>query len=93
MKAQVFYEVEKMILEEIPIPEVIDIDILVKIKNVGICGSDITYYYGLSPVGTPMGKGPLVLGHEFSGEVVKVGKVPKSLDLFKEGDRVVVNPV
>ncbi len=93
MKAQVFYEVEKIILEEIPIPEVIDIDILVKIENVGICGSDITYYYGLSPVGTPMGKGPLFLGHEFSGEVVKVGKVPKSLDLFKEGYRVVVNPV
>ena len=93
MKAQVFYEAQKMKLEELPIPEVTDIDVLVKVKNVGICGSDISYYYGLSPLGTPSGKGPLVLGHEFTGEVVEVGKVPKSMNLFKEGDRVVVNPV
>jgi L-iditol 2-dehydrogenase len=93
MKAQVFYEKEKMSLEEIDIPEPSDIDVLVKVKNVGICGSDISYYYGLSPLGTPDGKGPLVLGHEFTGEVVKVGKVPAELGLFSEGDRVVVNPV
>lgn len=93
MKAQVFYEAEKMVFEEIPMPEVTDIDVLVKVKNVGICGSDISYYYGLSPVGTPTGKGPLVLGHEFTGEVVKMGRVPDSLGLFKKGDRVVVNPV
>ncbi|GAJ05524.1 unnamed protein product, partial [marine sediment metagenome] len=71
MKAQVFYEAEKMKLEEILIPEVTDIDVLVKVKNVGICGSDISYYYGLSPLGTSTGKGPLVLGHEFTGEVTK----------------------
>jgi len=93
MKAQVFYEAEKMKLEEILIPEVTDIDVLVKVKNVGICGSDISYYYGLSPLGTSTGKGPLVLGHEFTGEVAKVGKVPAKMGLFKEGDRVVVNPV
>jgi len=93
MKAQVFYEARKMKLEELPIPEVTDIDVLVKVKNVGICGSDISYYYGLSPLGTPSGKGPLVLGHEFTGEVVEVGKVPKAMNLFKKGDRVVVNPV
>ncbi|GAG94903.1 unnamed protein product, partial [marine sediment metagenome] len=93
MKAVVFYEAERMKLEEIPIPEVTDVDVLVKVKNVGICGSDISYYFGLSPVGTSTGKGPLVLGHEFTGEVVKVGKVPEQLGLFKEGDKVVVNPV
>jgi threonine dehydrogenase-like Zn-dependent dehydrogenase len=93
MQAQVFYEGEKMELEEIPIPEVTDIDVLVKVKNCGICGSDISYYYGLSPVGTATGKGPLVLGHEFTGEVVEVGAVAKSMNLFKPGDRVVVNPV
>jgi len=82
-----------MKLEEIPIPEVTPVDVLVKVKNVGICGSDISYYYGLSPVGTPTGKGPIVLGHEFTGEVVEVGDVPKMLGLFSPGDRVVVNPV
>ena len=93
MKAQVFYEAEKMLLEEIPVPPVTETDILVRVKNVGICGSDISYYYGLSPLDTPTGKGPLVLGHEFTGEIVKVGKVPKQLGLFAQGDRVVVNPV
>jgi threonine dehydrogenase-like Zn-dependent dehydrogenase len=93
MKAQVFYQSEKMEMEEIPVPRVSDIDILVKVKNCGICGSDISYYYGLSPVGTPTGKGPIVLGHEFTGEVAEVGAVTKSLNLFKPGDRVVVNPV
>jgi threonine dehydrogenase-like Zn-dependent dehydrogenase len=93
MKAQVFYEAEKMQMETIPIPEVSAIDVLVKVKRVGICGSDISYYYGLSPVGTETGKGPIVLGHEFTGEIVEVGSVPKMLGLFQEGDRVVVNPV
>ncbi len=93
MKAQVFYEKEKMKMEDVPIPEVTEMDVLVKVKNVGICGSDISYYYGLSPLGTPDGKGPLILGHEFTGEVVEVGSVPKKLGLFTKGDRVVVNPV
>jgi threonine dehydrogenase-like Zn-dependent dehydrogenase len=93
MKAQVFYEAEKMELEEVPVPEISDVDVLVQVKNCGICGSDISYYYGLSPLGTPTGKGPLILGHEFTGEVVEVGAVAKSLNLFKPGDRVVVNPV
>jgi len=93
MQAQVFYESEKMELEELPVPRVTDVDVLVRVKNCGICGSDISYYYGLSPVGTPTGKGPLVLGHEFTGEVVEVGSVAKSMNLFKPGDRVVVNPV
>ncbi|MCF7928327.1 MAG: alcohol dehydrogenase catalytic domain-containing protein [Spirochaetales bacterium] len=93
MKAHVFYEKEKMQLEDVPVPEISDIEVLVKVKKVGICGSDISYYYGLSPVDTPTGKGPLTLGHEFTGVVEKVGSVPASMGLYKEGDRVVVNPV
>jgi len=87
MQAQVFSAAEQMEMAELPIPHVSDIDVLVRVKNCGICGSDISYYYGLSPTG----KMPIVLGHEFTGEVVEVGKVAK--DLFKPGDRVVINPV
>jgi L-iditol 2-dehydrogenase len=82
MKAQVFYEAEKMQMEEIPVPRVGDADVLVRVKNCGICGSDISYYYGLSPTG----KMPIVLGHEFTGEVVEVGAIPASMGLFA-GDR------
>lgn len=93
MKAQVFYEAENMKLEEVDIPQISPVEVLVKVKYVGICGSDVSYYFGWSPVDTPNGKGPLILGHEFTGEVVEVGEVPKNLGLFKPGDRVVVNPV
>jgi L-iditol 2-dehydrogenase len=93
MKAQVFYEKEKMTLEERSVPQVSDTDVLVRVKNCGVCGSDISYYFGYSPLGTSSGKGPLILGHEFTGEVVEVGAVAKSMKLFKPGDRVVVNPV
>jgi threonine dehydrogenase-like Zn-dependent dehydrogenase len=93
MKAQVFYEAEKMELEERPVPRPTDIDVLVKVKNCGVCGSDIAYYFGNAPMDTPTGKGPIVLGHEFTGEVVEVGAIPKGMKLFKPGDRVVINPL
>ena len=93
MKAQVFYEPEVMKLEEMDIPQISDDEVLVKVKTAGICGSDIAYYYGDSPLDTPDGKGPLILGHEFSGEIVEVGKIPQSLGLFAPGDRVTCNPV
>jgi threonine dehydrogenase-like Zn-dependent dehydrogenase len=89
MKAQVLLGAERMELQELPIPKVGDADVLVRVKNCGICGSDISYFFGLSPTG----KMPIVLGHEFTGEVVEVGAIPKSMGLFKPGDRVVVNPV
>lgn len=93
MKAQVFYEPEKMSLEEVEIPQISAEEVLVKVKACGICGSDLAYYFGNSPLETDDGKGPLILGHEFAGEVVEVGEIPKSLDLFSPGDRVIVNPV
>lgn len=91
MKAQVFYEAEKMQLEELEIPELGPDEALVQVKACGVCGSDLEYYFGRSPVGTPTGKGPLILGHEFTGVVAELGSAAK--ELFKEGDRVVVNPV
>jgi len=93
MKAQVFYEPSRMELAERPIPKISDTEVLVRVKVCGICGSDIAYYYGAATLETPSGKGPLVLGHEFTGEVVEVGRVPGALGLFKPGDRVVLDPV
>jgi len=93
MKAQVFYEPLKMSLEEVDVPQIGDDEVLVRVKACGICGSDIAYYYGMSPLETEDGKGPLVLGHEYTGEVVEVGKIPASQGLFASGDRVVLDPV
>ncbi len=93
MKAQVFHKPNDMRVESVPLPRIADDEILVRVKACGICGSDIAYYYGLSPLETPSGKGPLVLGHEFTGQVVEVGRIPARRKLFKPGDRVVLDPL
>ena len=62
MKAAVFYEPEQIQLEDVPDPSAGDDEVVVRVRACGFCGSDIEYYYGKSPLGTPDGKGPLVLG-------------------------------
>ena len=89
MKAQVFYEAEKMKLEEIEVPAINSNEVLIKVKACGICGSDLAYFFGRTPLDTKSGMGPLVLGHEFSGVICKVGENVKN---YKIGDRVTVNP-
>jgi len=61
-------------------------DVLVKIRCVGICGSDMHIYHGESPVATY----PRVLGHEVVGEVVETGAAVEGL---RPGDKVVVEPI
>ena len=59
---------------------------VLKVKSVGICGSDIHIYLGKNPVIKP----PWVTGHEFGGTIKNVSE---NVDGFKIGDRVAVNPV
>ena len=56
----------QMELKEAPIPQLADGQVLVRVDSVGICGSEIEAYLGLSPTRKP----PLVLGHELCGDVV-----------------------
>ena len=93
MKAQVFYKPLDMKYEDVPVPEPADDEVQVAVKACGICGSDVAYYFGNSPLETESGEGPLILGHEFTGQVTKVGKIPAAKGLFKEGDRVVLDPL
>jgi L-iditol 2-dehydrogenase len=93
MKAQVFYKPMNMKLEQVPVPEPADDEVVVAVKACGICGSDVAYYFGKATLETASGEGPLILGHEFTGEVVAVGRIPERGKLFKEGDRVVLDPV
>jgi threonine dehydrogenase-like Zn-dependent dehydrogenase len=90
MRAAVFYDVEDIRLEDVPDPAIGDEDVLIEVSACGICGSDLEYYTGRSPVGTADGKGPLILGHEFAGRVVARGKDARGVE---EGDRVAVNPI
>lgn len=91
MRAAVFYKAFDIRTETLPDPTPQEDEVVVQVKACGFCGSDVEYYYGRSPVGTATGEGPLVLGHEFAGEVVDVGSAARGL--FKAGDRVAVNPI
>src|SRR5687768_8642550 len=84
MKANCWYGTRKLSVEEVPEPKILNSrDAIVKITSTAICGSDLHLYNGFVPT---MEKGD-ILGHEFMGEVVDVGRGVKNL---KVGDRVVV---
>ena len=68
-------------------PVIGDSDIMVKVAAASLCGSDIHYYEWLP--GSQMIRVPVILGHEFSGEVIKTGPMVKSV---KVGDRVSAMP-
>jgi threonine dehydrogenase-like Zn-dependent dehydrogenase len=84
MKAICWYGKHDMRVQEVPDPEILNPrDAIVKITSTAICGSDLHIYNGFIPA---MERGDIV-GHEFMGEVVEVGKEVKKL---KAGDRIVV---
>jgi L-iditol 2-dehydrogenase len=76
---------EKIVFREVEKPVVSDNEVLIKLKRIGICGSDIKAYYGKHPYV----KFPLIQGHEFSGVVAGKGKAVKRLAI---NDRVTVRP-
>ncbi len=81
MRVAVYYNNNDVRLEEMPIPQISDNELLVKTIASGICGSDVMEWYRIK-------KAPLVLGHEIAGEIVEVGSDVQS---FKAGDRVFVS--
>jgi threonine dehydrogenase-like Zn-dependent dehydrogenase len=84
MRATCWMGKRKVAVEEVPDPQILNKrDAIVKVTSTTICGSDLHLYNGFMPT---MQKGD-ILGHEFMGEVVDVGKGVRNL---KAGDRVVV---
>jgi threonine dehydrogenase-like Zn-dependent dehydrogenase len=84
MKAVCWYGKHDMRVMDVPDPKILnDRDAIIKITTTAICGSDLHLYNGYIPT---MEEGD-ILGHEFMGEVVEVGKDVKNL---QKGDRVVV---
>ncbi len=81
MKALVLEEYNKLVYRDWPDPEVADDEVLVKVKAVGICGSDVHGMDGSSGRRKP----PIVMGHEASGVITSAGK---NVTGWKEGNRV-----
>src|SRR5215213_4739289 len=84
MKANCWYGTRTLKIDDVPEPKILNPrDAIVRINSTAICGSDLHLYNGFIPT---MKSGD-VLGHEFMGEVVEVGKGVRNLTA---GDRVVV---
>jgi L-iditol 2-dehydrogenase len=83
MKALVFDKPEKPVVRDVPMPEIDDSQVMVKLRAVGICHSDYELLAGryIIPISYPV-----TPGHEWVGEVVEVGS---AVEGFSRGDRVV----
>ncbi len=81
MLVATYYNNKKIELEEHPVPDIGDGELLVKVMASGICGTDVMEWYRIK-------KAPRVLGHEIAGEIVSVGN---GVEKFKVGDRVFVS--
>lgn len=88
MQAAMFYGPFDLKLEEMPLPQVGPLDVLIQVQTTLTCGTDVKKYLRGYPLQTP----PYMLGHETAGVVVRVGKEVNESFLerrFEEGMRVV----
>ncbi|HCF50610.1 MAG TPA: alcohol dehydrogenase, partial [Syntrophomonas sp.] len=86
-KALVYRGPEKIGLEDVPVPRIIEPDdAIVKVTTSTICGTDIHIWHG----GMPEVEPGRIIGHEFVGEVVEVGPAVRNA---KVGDKVAVSCV
>ena len=89
MKAMALTGIRQMEMIELPVPEIIhDNDVLIQMKVVGVCGSDV-HYYTRGKIGSQVVQYPFPVGHEGAGEVIKVGPAVTSV---KPGDRIAIEP-
>ncbi|MFX0124730.1 MAG: zinc-binding dehydrogenase [Candidatus Hodarchaeota archaeon] len=85
MKQQIMVEPRKIEFREIPIPELKENEVMVKIMRIGICGSDVHVYHGKHPLTTY----PVTQGHEVSGIIENVGI---NVTTLKPRDKVTIQP-
>ncbi|KAL2052592.1 hypothetical protein ABVK25_007152 [Lepraria finkii] len=82
MKAVIFKDAHEVAIEDRPIPKIKEpTDIVVKVIDTALCGSELHVFRGHQP--SPTG---FIMGHEFTGTVEEIGSDVKN---FKEGDQVV----
>jgi len=90
MKSLVWEAPRKMALRETPKPSVAPDEVLIRVAYGGICGSELSGYLGHNSLRVP----PLVMGHEFSGEIVEMGEQATAANpALSLGAAVTVNPL
>jgi 2-desacetyl-2-hydroxyethyl bacteriochlorophyllide A dehydrogenase len=86
MKALVYFGPEDIRYTEVNDLKPENNEVLIRVKATGICGSDVHGYLGITGRRIP----PMIMGHEFSGDIVEIGKNVKE---FSVGEKVTVQPV
>jgi L-iditol 2-dehydrogenase len=88
MRAAVLHAPHRVALEQRPVPVPAPEQVLVRVRSVGLCGSDV-HYYEHGRIGDHVVSSPLVLGHEPSGEIVACGD---RATRHRPGQRVSLEP-
>jgi L-iditol 2-dehydrogenase len=78
MRVATYYSNDDIRIEERPVPKIGPGELLIRVQDCGICGTDVLSWYRRN-------KTPLVLGHEIAGEIAEVGD---GLTEYKKGQRV-----
>jgi L-iditol 2-dehydrogenase len=81
MKALILEDYMHLSYKEVPVPEIINDEVLVQVRSVGICGSDVHGFDGSTGRRIP----PIIMGHEAAGVITKTGN---NVHAWKCGDRV-----
>jgi L-iditol 2-dehydrogenase len=88
MRMSVLYGPRDLRLEERSIPAPGPHDVVVRVRSIGVCGSDV-HYFEHGRIGDFVVRAPLVLGHEVSGQIVAVGS---AVPADRIGERVAIEP-
>jgi threonine dehydrogenase-like Zn-dependent dehydrogenase len=86
MRAAVLEAPMRVVVREVPRPAEEDGTVIVRVRSCGICGSDLHIFKGTHPRIKP----PIILGHEFIGEIVST---PSETQKWSKNQRVTVNPL
>jgi L-iditol 2-dehydrogenase len=89
MKSMMLTGIRQMKMFDIPAPVLSnENEVLIKMKRVGVCGSDV-HYYNHGKIGSQVVHFPFPVGHEGSGEVIAIGDAVKNI---KVGQRIAIEP-
>jgi len=89
MKAMKLTGIRRMEMMEVPTPEIVnDNDVLIKMRIIGVCGSDV-HYYETGRIGGQVVEYPFAVGHEGAGVTEAVGAAVTNV---KPGDRIAIEP-
>ena len=89
MKAALLTGIRQFEIRQVPEPKIVKAtDVLIRIKMVGVCGSDI-HYYTTGRIGSQIIEFPFIVGHEAAGIVRQVGK---KVTRVKPGQRIAIDP-